>query len=273
MNQLITIGDTVIRQDQNGRYCLIDLFHASGSDEKNKPHNWLRLEKTQSLVAAIDAEYSKAQIHSLADNQALRVIHGGNDRGTYVCKELVYSYAMWISPAFNLKVIRTFDAVMSQQRSTPPLVTADKIQAGILLIESASKQLGFSNSSKLGAYQTLQNFAGLPNLMPAYAIDAPTDAVDGSSRPTASLSQLLKDNNVGVSTRTAFNLLSDIGIVKRLSRPSKSGTKFFWSITPIGMLYGKNITSPVNPRETQPHFYYSRFEELLKLMNSSTKAA
>jgi hypothetical protein len=61
-----------------------------------------------------------------------------------------------------------------------------------MLLESAARMLNLSNSSKLGAYQKLQQVAGLPDLMPHYAIDAPSGAQDGSSRPTQSLSALLK---------------------------------------------------------------------------------
>ncbi|WP_122049940.1 KilA-N domain-containing protein [Asaia bogorensis] len=39
-------------------------------------------------------------------------IKGGANQGTYVAKELVYAYAMWINPKFHVMVIQAFDAMV-----------------------------------------------------------------------------------------------------------------------------------------------------------------
>lgn len=44
----------------------------------------------------------------------LQSVRGGKTPGTYVVKELVYAYAMWISASFQLKVIRAFDKLQTQ---------------------------------------------------------------------------------------------------------------------------------------------------------------
>ncbi|EGC5562554.1 hypothetical protein H9J63_001675 [Escherichia coli] len=188
MNNLMVIDGIEVRRDAYGRYSLNDLHRAavaSGANARTKePGKFLSSQQTVELV------------HELTNTQNLgvdpvSVIHGGNERGTYVCKELVYAYAMWISPSFHLKVIRTFDMVTS----TPEKLSgqaADKMQAGVILLDFMRRELNLSNSSVLGACQKLQEAVGLPNLAPRYAIDAPADAPDGSSRPTLSLSALLK---------------------------------------------------------------------------------
>lgn len=259
----LVIDSVPVRQDNAGRYCLNDLHRVAGGLDRHKPAFWLRNEQTEQLITEL-------QISNSPSLEPVSITRGGREQGTFVLKELVYAYAMWISPAFSLKVIRTFDALVSQGSSSNPVV-ADRIQAGVILLESASKLLNLSNSSKLGAFQKLQQVAGLPNLMPSYAIDAPADAVDGSSRPTQSLSFLLKANGLKVTASSVYHQLVRLGIVERKTRNSRSGVggvKSFWLLTSKGCLYGKNITSPANPRETQPHFFESKFAELLRLLDN-----
>lgn len=265
MNQLMMIDGVSVRRDFEGRYCLNDLHRAavsSGANERTKePGKFLSSPQTVELINELETTQDLGSMPVTS--------FGGRNGGTYVCKELVYAYAMWISPAFNLKVIRTFDSI---QTASAKSLASDRIQAGIMLLESASKMLNLSNSSKLGAYQKLQQVAGLPDLMPAYAIDAPAGAVDGSSRSTQSLSALLKSNNIKMTANQAYHQLSTLGIVEHKSRPSRSavnGVKKFWSLTAKGCMYGKNITSPANPRETQPHFFESKAAELLRLMDTA----
>ena len=98
--QPLIIGDAVIRQDQDGCYCLNDLHKISGNLAKHKPSFWLRNEQTQDLIHPVNV---------LRGN-----FSGDIKQGTYVVKELVYAYAMWISAKFHLTVIRAYDAMVME---------------------------------------------------------------------------------------------------------------------------------------------------------------
>ncbi len=67
----------------------------------------------------------------------------------------MYAYAMWISPSFHLKVIRTFDMVTSAPEKLSGQA-ADKMQAGVILLDFMRRELNLSNSSVLGACQKLR---------------------------------------------------------------------------------------------------------------------
>ena len=100
----ITIANTLIATDSEGRFRLNDLHQAAGGERRHGPSLWLENEKTKALAE----EMTDTEI-------PVSVIKGGLKQGTYVCRELVYAYAMWISAKFHLEVIRTFDAVATGQ--------------------------------------------------------------------------------------------------------------------------------------------------------------
>jgi hypothetical protein len=111
----LTLFNTQIRQ-LDGMFSLNDLHAASGNGLKHKPANFMRLGTTTELIEEIRC--------SDLSNEPYRVIQGGKpqDQGTYVCRELVYAYAMWISAKFHLHVIRAFDALQQPTYAfTPPI--------------------------------------------------------------------------------------------------------------------------------------------------------
>ena len=93
----LTILKTTIRKFGN-LHSLNDLHFAAGGEAKHKPSNFIRLDTTVELIKAIKAD---------SDSEPVKVIRGTSG-GTYVCEELVLSYAMWISPKFHLVVLRAF---------------------------------------------------------------------------------------------------------------------------------------------------------------------
>ena len=107
----ISIDGAAIQRHQYGRFCLNDLHQASGSERKNQPQYFLENKQTQDLIQAL--------IDTGIPVSPVEVIRGGLNQGTYAVKQIVYAYAMWISPSFNLKVINTFDSLITQKPQLP----------------------------------------------------------------------------------------------------------------------------------------------------------
>lgn len=105
MNKLIVAG-AAVRINKNDLYSLNDLHKAAGAKEKDQPALWLRLDGTKALIDEL-SNSTQMQDKDIAQSSA------GRYGGTHVCKQLVYAYAMWISPKFHIHVIEAYDDLVN----------------------------------------------------------------------------------------------------------------------------------------------------------------
>lgn len=125
--------------------------------------------------------------------------------------------------------------------------------------------LRVSDTSYIGMVAKIAESEGIePTFLPAYVDETLTKAMTG----------MLKDLDHRLATKVrsvVHPALEEMGILERLSRPSttKPGqVSRFLSLTTEGLKYGRNETSPNNPRETQPLYYVDRFGDLLKRLEA-----
>ena len=103
------IDGMVVREVDGNLYNLNDLHKAAclagkADKDKHSPKYFMRSAQVSDLVAEIMKGAKSSPFKKVT----------GRSGGTYVCKELVYAYAMWVSPEFHLKVIQCFDSVVSK---------------------------------------------------------------------------------------------------------------------------------------------------------------
>jgi len=178
------------------------------------------------------------------------------------------------SAPMRMKVIRRWRELEQQQGArNQVLLNGTKVVGELAILECFTRLLKPAPSSQVMMLAQIATNNGLDaKFLPGYAVDAAPDAIGGSSMETKAVTDLIKENGIA-STAPAFNrLLASNGFIKKCQRNSaKRGVVDFWSVTDKGLRYGKNLTSPNNPRETAPHWYVDRFLELAGLVGKGSK--
>lgn len=129
----LTICNISIRQDDQGRYCLNDLHKAAGGFKRDQPSDWMRTKQAQELLSELEEELNTPGIPGISPLMAIP----GRKGGTFVVKELIYAYAMWISAAFHLKVIRAYHAMVTGGQYLHALYAAKRAEIEVHRLDAA----------------------------------------------------------------------------------------------------------------------------------------
>jgi hypothetical protein len=198
-----------------------DLHRAAiveGANERTKePGKFLSSPMTVDLIKELETTQNPGDL--LAQAVEPIAASAGRNGGTFVCKELVHAYAMWISPKFHLHVIRTFDAVATGQLAAPApaaRVTTPKlpvmVAAGMMpTLVRALRACGIDkNAAAIGANQIATAQTGVNLLAMAGQQHLPTPDQEICYTPTE------LGNRRCVKAHTMNRALADAGLQERV---------------------------------------------------------
>ena len=159
---------------------------------------------------------------------------------------------------FTAAYVTKFDQMEKELTLPQKSTQIQSFEMQLIGVQYTSQILRVDETSKISMLEQAHKQHGVAtNHLPSY-VDAEV---------TKSLTSLLKENNVNIGAAKVNTKLIELGILEIKERPSsKGGTKEFKSLTEFGSKYGKNLLNPRSPKETQPHYFESKFNELLKLI-------
>lgn len=116
--------------------------------------------------------------------------------------------------------------------------------------------LNLSDVSKLAMAKKIAEPLGLPT--PDY-VSAPNGAKHSAT-------ELLKSHGVGLSARKFNELAVKAGLLELKERKGTTKVHKYYEITKKGLAFGENDINEKNMSQTQPHWYDSKFGEVLKII-------
>ena len=140
----------------------------------------------------------------------------------------------------------------------------EQVELEFVVATQAAALLRMDESSKLLMTRQICESHGLsPKFLPGYVDEMSTKA----------LTVLLKEHAYDLSARKVNETLLDLELLEVRTRPStktEGKIKKFKSLTDEGLRFGKNLISPQNPKETQPHFFDNEelFDEMMSLVQA-----
>lgn len=255
MKDLVISGKSVRLTD--GLYSLNDLHKAAGGEDKHKPANWLALQQTEALIAAIvDAGFPASEGNQiLTKDDVIRVVKGGSSaQGTYVCKELVYAYAMWISPVFNLHVIRAFDGVVA--KNIRPVDDLDIPARSFKSLYEMLRAMELDrNAAAIGANGAIIRASGI-NLL---ELTGQTKLISETQKNWYTPTELSKMLEPGCKPTKINTYLAAAGLQTKNPATGK------WELTEEGQKYGRvTEVTPVHGGKMRPQILWAH--EVLEMI-------
>ncbi|MBC3464985.1 KilA-N domain-containing protein [Pseudomonas sp. RW10S2] len=215
----LMIASIEIHQDHHGRFSLNDFHRAAGGETKHQPAFFMKRPETIELIEEISNS-------AVEQNYAPTASKAGRYGGTYVVKELVYSYAMWVSAKFHLHVIRTFelaaanDSVIPLERCLP--VAADNFDAAKRIAENLGLE---GNQAILSANSMVRSAIGIDLMEMAGVKRLLNEAQELNFLPSELGAKF------GMTANSMNKLLAQCGLQHHVTyKPGKKR----WEVTPEG---------------------------------------
>lgn len=169
------------------------------------------------------------------------------------------AYEMLVDEYYRMKDAVPKSSTVTNSHSKP----VESFEMQLLGAKYAAEMLRVDETSKIKMLEAAHKQHGVAtNHLPSYV----------EEEVTKSLTSLLKEHGVTRAPAKVNTKLIEAGLLEIRERPStKGGVKEFKSLTTKGLQYGKNLINPRSPKETQPHYFESKFANLLDLIGLSYK--